>query len=233
MAAKPGGAGKRVKSTVDDVVRFVRQEIREGRLTPGDRLVQEDLSERLSVSRGPVREAFRRLASDGLVELKFNSGASVRVFTRDEVLALEEAREAIEGAAARLAAVRFARSDRQAEFEALNEALSHAANEGAERTFLKLNESFHDVILAIGGNPVLRAFSAQLHTQAIQHQFRAYAEEDWMPKADAEHREIAEAIRAGDPDAAEAAMRRHLRRVRSITEGLSSAYFEEPNANRR
>jgi DNA-binding GntR family transcriptional regulator len=221
-----GRPGKRTASTVDQVVQQLKDAIRDGRLEPGRRLVQEELVEEFKVSRGPVREALRRLAADGIVELKFNSGASVRLFSRAEVLAIEEAREAVEGMSARLAAQRFAKAGRRVELDRLCEAMDQAAAEGAKRTFLTLNESFHDLIFAISGNDVLRHFASQLHTPLLVHQFRAFEGNDWMPLANAEHMAIAEALRRGDADKAETEMRAHLRRIREISEHLPESFFE-------
>jgi DNA-binding GntR family transcriptional regulator len=165
------------------------------------------------------------LASDGLVELKFNSGASVRRFTRAEVLAFEEAREAIESAAAGIAAERLASSGKDAELEFLVEAMTQAAREGARRTFLALNDRFHDLVLAIADNPVLISFAAQLLTPVIEHQIESFADDSWMTTADREHREILAALRSGEREAAEAATRAHLRRVREVSRSVPDEFF--------
>lgn len=216
---------KRSASMVERVADDLRRQIQTGALRPGQRIVQADIVERLGVSRGPVREALRRLAAEGLVDLKFNAGASVRLFSRDEVLAIEEAREAIEGQAAFLAAKRIDAAGRARELERLVAAMSRAAEEGAKQTFLELNDVFHDMILAIAANPVLRNFSDQLHFAIVQNQLEAFPDKSWMAEADAEHQAIAQAILDRDPTAAEAAMRAHLRRIRALTETLPARYF--------
>src|SRR4051812_16469171 len=94
----------RTGETVDRTAALIRQQIVEGRLVPGQRLIARDLVEQLGISRGPLREAFRRLAADGLVDLIPNRGAMVRRLSNDEIAQVYQIREALEGYAARRAA---------------------------------------------------------------------------------------------------------------------------------
>src|SRR5579872_2208552 len=88
------------------VVAELRQSILTGQLKPGERLVEERLAEELGVSRNPVREAIRALASEGLVEVKARRGASVLKMTEQEARETIEVRALLEGHNARLAARR-------------------------------------------------------------------------------------------------------------------------------
>src|SRR5271156_1650769 len=86
----------------DQVVAELRQAILSGRLKPGERLVEGRLADELGVSRNPVREAIRALASEGLIEVTARRGAAVASLTAQEAEELLEVRATLEGANARL-----------------------------------------------------------------------------------------------------------------------------------
>ena len=88
------------------VVDWVREHIRHGRLVPGQRLVEADIVAATGASRGKVREALRRLESEGLLTIEEFRGASVKRLGRDEVRQIYQARMALEGLAARECALR-------------------------------------------------------------------------------------------------------------------------------
>src|SRR5690606_17851274 len=103
------------------------EEIRRGELQPGARLRENELAERLGISRTPVREAIRQLESDGLVVHLPRQGATVRTLEYPEIMELYEMRTVLEGTAARLAA-RGASEVEIAELRALNDELAQAAH---------------------------------------------------------------------------------------------------------
>src|SRR5208337_15324 len=102
-ATRPGGLPAH-GATVAFIVERLRDDILAGRLAPGSRLVECELTARFSVSRGPVREALRRLAAEGLIEHLPHRGALVRRLTLREIRELFEIRVEMEALAARLAA---------------------------------------------------------------------------------------------------------------------------------
>src|ERR1700752_1073167 len=104
-------------ATVAFIVERLREDIWAGRLEPGSRLVESDLTARLAVSRGPVREGLRRLSADGLIEHRPHRGAVVRRLTNREIRELFLIRIEMEALAARLAAVAEA-PQRRARFAA-------------------------------------------------------------------------------------------------------------------
>jgi DNA-binding GntR family transcriptional regulator len=219
-------ARRRSTSAVGTVIDGIQADVSEGRLVAGQKLTVEALTRQYSVSRGTVREALRRLAAEGLIDLRFNYAPRVRMFSREELRAVNEARAAIEAEAAALAARRYATSDRQREFEALSAAIEKAASEQARETFLSLNRALHDLILTIAGNPVIRDFARQLQLQILQSQMRQYdSSNSFIPIAQQEHRKIVESIRRGDPDAAAAAMRAHLVRQTELFASLPESFY--------
>jgi len=119
MALTSGIAKRRLgeahSSLHDQVVTELRQAILSGRLKPGERLVEGRLADELGVSRNPVREAIRVLASEGLIEVTARRGAAVATMTEQEARETIELRALLEGQNARLAARRQELTELQAE----------------------------------------------------------------------------------------------------------------------
>ena len=189
-----------------------------GELGPGERLIEEELAERLGCSRGAVREAILRLGHDGLVVRERNRGARVRRLTLAEAVEVLEARAALESLAAGYAALR--RSDAEArELEAIVEAMAelHAAGEllaASER-----NAVMHRRILEISRHVIARDICARLNSQMVRFQFRTVLAPGRPQRSLAEHGAIVDAIAAGDRAAAQAAMHHHLMSVAATLSG--------------
>lgn len=217
------GAGR--GSTVDGVVRFLREGILERRFAPGQRLIEAELTQELGVSRGPVREAFRRLAAEGVIELVPNRGAVVRRLSFKETEELFQIRTELEALAARLAAANAADPKTRARFE---EATVHIWREEPRLSAAAYNEEnkrFHDAVFEASGNSQLVQVSRQLQLPLIMFQLSGALEAEQLAASVGEHREIATAILAGDGAAAAAAIRRHLERASALTRGMPAATF--------
>ena len=131
----------------------IRRGIVEGRYRPGERLVEQRIAEELDLSRTPVREAFRRLQSEGLVEVQPNRGVSVRGLTVDEIGDLYELRARLEAMAAERAATRALAEElvKLTESETEFAAAVSDARPGdvvAVRRVFAANERFHRSVLA-------------------------------------------------------------------------------------
>jgi DNA-binding GntR family transcriptional regulator len=182
-------------------------------LEPGDRINIEALSRELDVSPTPVREALARLESDGLVRKRALVGYTVTpLLTRREFTDMFDMRLVLEGTAARWAAQRASAELRdQIQAEAATAIVPNEPDTdgwSSHAAFTKLDARFHDLIAEATGNPLLCDGIARLHSHLHLHRL-------YFPFAQAgttgeEHREIAAAIGAGQPDRAEAAMRAHL-----------------------
>lgn len=218
-AGMPGVRG----TTVDRVVQHLRDGILNSRYAPGQRLIEADLTRDLGVSRGPLREAFRRLSAEGLVEMVPNRGALVRRLTRRETLELFQIRTELEALGARLAAANMAdRANRQA-FETAIAPIWSDAPRLSQMAYLEENKRFHDAVIGASGNCQLVQIHRQLQLPLIMFQVSGALSADVLSHSVAEHREMASAILAGDAGAADAEMRRHLSRalelVRDTREG--------------
>lgn len=199
--------------------RRLLDEIREGRLLPGDRLRETELADRLGVSRTPVRDAIRQLEADGLVAHVPRIGASVRQLDYSEVMELYEMRAVLEGTAARLAA-RAASDVELQEMAVLNDQITQAKT-GAEAA--RLNRIFHATLLDAAKN---RFLSRSM--QALQRSLWIIGPSQLLnteraETAIAEHARIMAALAARDGGAAEIEMRCHIEaaqrvRIRSLRE---------------
>ncbi|MBV1851609.1 GntR family transcriptional regulator [Catellatospora tritici] len=212
--AQPAPIPRLRRSTLgDDVYETMTALIMEHTLAPGDRINIDALARQLEVSATPVREALARLESDGLVRKRALAGYTVSpLLTRQEFMDMFDMRILLESAAARWAAQRATGDARdRIVHDAAPEAAPAAPDSDAWRAhaaFTKLDAAFHDLIAQAAGNTLLRDGIVRLHAHLHIHRlFFPYAQAGTT--AD-EHRRIAATIAAGDPDAAEAAMRDHL-----------------------
>lgn len=181
-------------------------EIREGRLSPGDRLRETDLAARFGVSRTPVREAIRQLEADGLVTHLPRIGATVRKLDYSEVMELYEMRSVLECTAARMAA-RAASDVEIAEIAAISDELAKAGK-GIEAS--RLNRQFHRALLEAAKNRFLIKSMLALQKAMLILGRTTLADEERFENAIAEHTAILDALRARDGDAAQIAMHAHI-----------------------
>jgi DNA-binding GntR family transcriptional regulator len=203
------------QSAVERLFEKMRNHIIDGRFAPGQRLVEADLTEQFKISRGPLREAVRRLAAEGLVDITHNRGARVKRLDHGEVISLYEVREVMEGLAARLAAERASAAERKAikaSFDDMAKAL--AAND--VRRYIALNSNFHALILGAAGNAPLQAAITRLQTPVLRLQFESMMTDAVVKESFEEHRDIVNAIVGKNPNAAERLMRHHIRRSKEM-----------------
>jgi DNA-binding GntR family transcriptional regulator len=201
-------------ATVAFIVERLRDEILAGRLAPGLRLVESDLTARFAVSRGPVREALRRLAADGLIEHWPHRGAVVRHLGEREMRELFLIRIEMEALAARLAAATDA-PDRRSRFVASIQPIYADAPRNPCK-YLEENAAFHDAVMALADNLQLRELAARLQLPLIMAQVGDVLTPPVLEASVHEHRAIAKAILERDPSAASTCMRAHLERAARV-----------------
>ena len=219
--AAPGG---RVHgATVAHVVDRLRDDLLGRRFVPGQRLVEKELTDRFAVSRGPVREAFRRLAAEGLIELAPNRGALVRRLSQREMQDLFQIRCELEALAAKLAAL-APEADRRERFAIEIAAIFKDARRHSA-AYMDENQRFHASVMRLAGNLQLSELCRQLRLPLIMAQVGDALTADILAQSVAEHRLIAGAILDRDPQAADAAMRAHLSRAAAF----AIARFAEAN----
>lgn len=204
--------GARHGASAQQIINNLYEKILSGVLKPGERLAEVALAEKFRISRGPVREALRHLASMGLLTVTPNVGASVRVITEIEARDLYELRTALESEAAFLAAKRIDDTGREriarlvathADTMSLHPVGAYAPQHG--------DSDFHSLVAHLSGNALLiNALTQELYPQLVllrrQHQnVRGRGQVALM-----EHQRITEAIQSGDAELAALLMRRHL-----------------------
>jgi DNA-binding GntR family transcriptional regulator len=190
------------------VFRSLRHALRAGIYRPGDRLREQEVAERLKVSRTPVREALGRLAMQGLVESAGSRGVIVRSLSIAEALELYAMRELLEGAAARLAAQHASRpeidalNDLEAEFE---------ANAQDAPAMARFNLLLHEAITRAARNRYLDAALQELQDSIALLGATTFSVAGRPASAAGEHREIIAAIAGRELDKAEQSARAHIR----------------------
>lgn len=196
---------------VERIAATLKEQILEGTLAPGQRLISRDLIEELGISRGPLREAFRRLAADRLVQLIPNRGAIVRRLSHDEIINLFQIREALEGQAARLAASRINDGNNRQFFQAIVDMGAVHKQKQDIHPFIAHNREFHQAIVKLSGNPELGELIDRYQLAVFMSLMRQVIGSDQLiVDSISQHEAIATAILQGDPDAAYAAMQKHL-----------------------
>lgn len=190
------------------VYRELLRWIREGEYTAGDRIRESEITSALNVSRTPVREAIRRLQSEGHLTFEPQKGVIVAELDRQEVAELYALREHLEGIAARFAA-KYAD---EAEIEALEHILSQSSDYADDRrTLTKINWDLHHALYAASHNRFLiRVFTALSDSMALLRGEK-FIPSDRPGEIFNEHVEILRAIRDRDPEAAEEAAKAHVR----------------------
>ncbi len=201
-------------ATVPFIVARLRDDILARRVAPGMRLVEGELTARFSVSRGPVREALRRLSAEGLIEHWPHRGALVRRLTLREIRELFEIRVEMEALAARLAAAAESSERRQRFIASITPIYADAPRN--PREYLAENAAFHDAVMALGGNLQLRDLAIRLQLPLIMAQVGDVLTPDVLEASVREHRAVARAILDRDAAAASARMRDHLERAAKL-----------------
>ncbi|MBR2382109.1 MAG: GntR family transcriptional regulator, partial [Anaerotignum sp.] len=138
----------------DVVFNTLRDAILTGKLVPGERLMENQLAEKLGVSRTPVREALRMLELENLVELVPRKGAQVLDMSEKDIVNILEVRSALEGLATSLACKKMSK-DMLQKLKALEADFEHAVSENNVERFVDIDEEFHDLIVEATENEKL------------------------------------------------------------------------------
>jgi DNA-binding GntR family transcriptional regulator len=194
------------------VMNAILSGIKNGRYVPGQRLIEADLTSELKVSRGPVREAFKRLAGEGVLVLSKHRGALIRAQSRGEVRDMMRILEVLAGLAANLAAGFIDEGDNRKRFEEVF-ASAMAKGEGGETlVFLDERRRFYDTLYDIGGNRELQHMIPRMQISLLRLQFQAFVSRRQHENQLKELRAIAEAVLEGNPKKAERTARAHIHR---------------------
>lgn len=206
--------GERHRSLKSELIDELRMDIVQGRLKPGERLVERVLAESYGVSRVPLREAMLHLAAEGFLTLSPRRGATVSTFTIESVADLFDVREQLDALAARLAAQRATESG-LAELEAALLRSEKAVVDADEPELTASNARFHELIVELADSPLLTSIMKPIGAR-VRWLFGFMSRSE--PAAlMSEHRQLLALIRGGDPDAAAEFARAHVASTRQST----------------
>jgi len=205
---EPRPAGQlRARSVVGLAYDEIRSLIVSGALPPGSRLGQGELADRFGISRGSVREALRRLAGDGLVDVEVNRGFFVAEAALDDVRDRLEARLALEPGVVRLAAQRRSELDLETMLAAIEaESMARTSDDAHDAS-----RAFHFAVAAATANPTFARLLEALWIADVGRRLLAQRRSaDWQGRDVAEHRGIVRAIESGDGALAAELMSAHV-----------------------
>jgi DNA-binding GntR family transcriptional regulator len=227
-------AATRSISSPDRIVESIVDGVRSGRYVPGQKLIEADLTHGLGVSRGPVREALKRLAAEGVVTLTLHRGAYLRVLTRAEVYETLVVLEVLTGLMARLAAETVDGGGHARQMrEAFRWLAAYKAGEAGGMDQIKMRRHFYDALAEIGGNRQLGRIMPTMQIHLLRLQLQPYQTAEARRVQLRGYAEVAEAVLAGNAQLAERAMRRHIRRTRARYEHIPDAAFARRKATTR
>lgn len=209
----------------DQVYAALRRAIVTAELAPGRKLSENELAERLGVSRTPVREALVRLRDERLVAIVPQLGTFVTLISDDGVADAAFVREALECAAARLAAER-ATVEGLDDLQANLLAQERATEDDDADLFDTLDDELHHRIAELAGHEVAWALARRANGHLDRVRGLSLPEPGYLGEMVEEHRLVVAAIAAGDPDEAETRMRHHLRMVLGSLPALRSQHPE-------
>lgn len=198
----------------EEVAQRLRELITEGHLPPGARLNERVLCEQLQVSRTPLREAFKVLAGQRLVELHPNRGASVASLSIADVEALFELMAALEGLSGELAAQRRTVAEVDG-IRALHHEMVGAHARRDLPAYYRLNQRIHQRICRCARNPALAETYESVNLRIQNLRFRSNFNREKWDAAVADHAAMVDALARGDGPALRAILERHLRHKRN------------------
>ena len=219
---------ERFKTLKDHVYDFIAEEIREGKLLPGQRISENDICNELEISRTPVREAFRQLELEGLIQIIPNKGAYVTGITEKDVKDIYMIRSLLEGLCARWATEHISKEQMDEMEENVYLAEFHA-RKGHLEQLAELDNRFHDIMYEACDSKLLEHQLKDFHQYVLRVRRKTLANANRGPKSNEEHKEIMEAIKAGNGDLAERLAHQHMINAyeNMVKNGLHEAYVRE------
>ncbi len=179
----------------------IRDAIVTGDLTPGERVKDSELAERMGLSRTPVREALARLADMGLVEAKPGVYTRISTLDKDEVARTLAVIKALDEVAVRAGTPNLKREDLELMRE-VNEEFEEAVARSDVRAALEADDRFHSIPVAAARNPLITRILDQLHPQIHRILYRKFSTLYGAQNTGGHHRELIRILASGDADEA-------------------------------
>ncbi len=211
----------------DEVVAAIRNMIFDGELIGGQRVPEKLLCEKLSISRTPLREALKVLASEGLLKLLPNRGARIARLTTEEVDDMFPVMGALEGLAGEIACRKIS-DDEIDEVRALHYQMAAHHKRGELGEYFAINQKIHGKIMDATGNATLSGLYASLAGRIRMARYRANFSQTRWDQAMAEHEEILSALSERDSARLTAILRMHLENTCETVKAVIGANEQEP-----
>lgn len=191
----------------------IKKSVIKGEIPPGSKIIEENIAKTLGVSRTPIREALKRLAQDGLVEITPRKGAFVIQLSKEIVKEILEIREALEGMAARLAALNMTDEI----LEKMKKAFEGSEERIKRRDFSNysiIDVEFHQLLFKASNNQRLLQIINNLYDCIQMLRLKSVILPGRIERSLNEHLSIIEALEKRDPDIAEKMAREHIQNVK-------------------
>jgi DNA-binding GntR family transcriptional regulator len=199
------------RALYEDVAERLREQIFAKQLAPGSWLDEQSLAEQFGISRTPMREAIKVLASEGLVTIKIRRGAYVTEIARNDLEQIFSILSLLEGEAAKQTAIK-ATEEELNQLDYWHHRLEKAAADRDIEQFFEINGKFHELIQEIAGNRWMNGVIADLRKVLKLHRRDSLTSTGRLQNSLLEHREILKALLKRDQIGAEMAMRKHMER---------------------
>jgi DNA-binding GntR family transcriptional regulator len=195
----------------EDVADRLREQIFAKQLAPGSWLDEQSLADQFGISRTPMREAIKVLASEGLVTIKMRRGAYVTEIAKNDLEQIFTILSLLEGEAAKQAASKASEEELN-QLDYWHHRLEKAAADRDIEQFFEINGKFHELIQDIAGNRWMNGVIADLRKVLKLHRRDSLTSTGRLQNSLLEHREILKALLKRDQIGAETAMRKHMER---------------------
>ena len=199
-----------IKPLYEEVADQIREKIFNHELAPGSWINEKELTELFGISRTPLREALKVLASEGLITMKLRRGAYVTEVDHDEISQIFKVIAILEGSACKLVAQTATDKDLE-ELDSIHLKLEKAAADRDIDRFFELNQEFHDKIQEISGNRWMRKVITDLRQVLKLQRRNSLTKMGRLEQSLQEHRQILSALISRKGDLAQELMVNHLR----------------------
>ena len=204
----------------------LKMQILVGKITPGTRMMEVELADEMGVSRTPVREAIRKLEKEGLVVIEPRRGAYASDISVKDMVDTLTVREDMEGLAASLAAQRITPEEVE-ELVEITKGYSDAINAGDMEKIIHYDEMFHKRIVALSDNKTLIQLSETVQELALRFRYLYYDDFSRYENMPIEHKNIIDAIKSGDSEAAREVADRHVQKLKAFVINEGETAFKE------
>lgn len=218
----------KIKSIVDHTVTHLEDMIIKGKLKPGQKIKEQDISDRLGISRPPLREAFKILEADGLIRREPRRGVFVAELKEADIWEIYTLKLALYSLAATLAVDKMKNGDIE-KLEKIVDQMENVVHGNSKSDVLKyeeLNNLFHETTATIAGHSRLKKIHQSLNNQIKRMAYRSFADPKHLKESCEYHRKIVEAMKAGKRALAEKLTREHILRGLEVQERIRKQGME-------